>query len=355
MSSNNKQITLKDIASATGFSVNTVSRALRGKKDIGKETTEKIKRVASEMGYVNNMIASSLRLGYTNLRLGPAVTEVVQMGSSHSGTIAVILGDVSRNECGIMMREIEQHARFLGYSCFLYNTNDNDLLEREAIRMALHKGVEGIVLRSGSHEVDNIRLLKTQDLPFVLLGKKNPAVDADYVVCNEKMCGYAPAQHLISYGHKEILMIASASCPTERIEGYRRAHQDAGIAVNKGLIRSVVLDDSDCFDVVTEMIAGSVPFSAVMASDDVVAWRIWLELTKLGKKIPEDYSLASCEYVHSHILPPTSITSMNCFHEKMSVAAVDILAGKMRSGKREMSQVAVDPQIIYGDTVAMLH
>ncbi len=65
-----------DIAIRTGYSVHTVSRALRGKDDIAPETRNKISEIAREMGHVRNALALSLRVGYTN-------------------TIAVILGNVS--------------------------------------------------------------------------------------------------------------------------------------------------------------------------------------------------------------------------------------------------------------------
>ncbi len=52
-------VTLKDIAAKTGYSVNTVSRALRDKDDIAVETREMIQKTAQEMGHVSNTLAAS--------------------------------------------------------------------------------------------------------------------------------------------------------------------------------------------------------------------------------------------------------------------------------------------------------
>lgn len=57
------RVTLKDIARRSGYTVNTVSHALRGKSDISLEARRKIKALAREMGYMGNSLASSLRLG----------------------------------------------------------------------------------------------------------------------------------------------------------------------------------------------------------------------------------------------------------------------------------------------------
>ena len=47
-------VTLKDIAAKTGYSVNTVSRALRDKDDIAAPTREMIQKTAQELGHVSN-------------------------------------------------------------------------------------------------------------------------------------------------------------------------------------------------------------------------------------------------------------------------------------------------------------
>ena len=65
MAKDSGRVTLQDIARATGYTVNTVSRALKNKEDISRETCLQIQQVAREMGYVRNYIASSLRSGRT--------------------------------------------------------------------------------------------------------------------------------------------------------------------------------------------------------------------------------------------------------------------------------------------------
>ena len=43
------RITLRDVAGACGYTVNTVSRALKDKPDISRETCRKIQQVAREI------------------------------------------------------------------------------------------------------------------------------------------------------------------------------------------------------------------------------------------------------------------------------------------------------------------
>ncbi len=69
-----RYVRLKDIAERTGVSVNTVSRALKGKSDIGKETSKRIRKVVEELGYVPHAVAASLRSQNTAKTIGVIVT-----------------------------------------------------------------------------------------------------------------------------------------------------------------------------------------------------------------------------------------------------------------------------------------
>ena len=55
-----RRVTLKDIAEKTGFTVNTVSQALRGSPKLREETKAAIRAAAKELGYVHNALAGSL-------------------------------------------------------------------------------------------------------------------------------------------------------------------------------------------------------------------------------------------------------------------------------------------------------
>ncbi|GIN72069.1 LacI family transcriptional regulator [Bacillus sp. J14TS2] len=57
---------LKDIARAANVSVSTVSNVLNGRKNVGKETKDRILRLCEEMGYQPNIMGKSLKTGQTN-------------------------------------------------------------------------------------------------------------------------------------------------------------------------------------------------------------------------------------------------------------------------------------------------
>ena len=68
-------VRLKYIAEKANVSINTVSRALKGKSDIGRQTTEKIRKIAEELGYIPHITAASLR-SKTSSTIGVVITYI---------------------------------------------------------------------------------------------------------------------------------------------------------------------------------------------------------------------------------------------------------------------------------------
>ena len=57
-----KNVSLKEIASKVGVSVNTVSHALRDLPDISEGRKKKIRKIALEMGYMPNHVAQTMKI-----------------------------------------------------------------------------------------------------------------------------------------------------------------------------------------------------------------------------------------------------------------------------------------------------
>ena len=122
-----RRVTLKDIAEKTGFTVNTVSQALRGSPKLREETKAAIRAAAKELGYVHNALAGSLRSG-------------------SSRTIAIIVGDTSNLRFSIELHAFELAFRTLGYQVIVMNTDETAQYELDVAREQ-QRGAEDAVLR----------------------------------------------------------------------------------------------------------------------------------------------------------------------------------------------------------------
>ena len=220
-------VTLKDIAAATGFSANTVSRALSDKPDISEETKEIIRKKAEEMGYIANALASFLRSGV-------------------SRNISIIVGDISNPHFSVMVKEMQMLLQKKGYNSIIFNTEEKPEMERQAVTVSISQNVDGIIICPTPGGEANIGLLRHYGKPFVLIGrriKENPGdKKASYVICDDENSGYIATRCLLNKGHRRVLFLngpKEISSAAERLAGYRRALKEAGVPYDGRLVHTV--------------------------------------------------------------------------------------------------------------------
>ena len=208
-----QRVTMQDIARQTGYSVNTVSHALRNKDDISRDTRERIQRVAREMGYMGNQIASSLRSGRTR-------------------TLAVILGNMSNPFYGIMGDTIQDAAAARDYSLLFMCSRDRPDLEEQMVEAAVARRVDGILLFPTNESLRTVERLKSMGIPFVLMSRALGEGIADSVVCDEPQGAYLAVNHLIQSGRRKLAYLSNLRIVysyDKRLEGFNRACDEAGI------------------------------------------------------------------------------------------------------------------------------
>ena len=117
-----RPVTINDIAALTGVAASTVSRALNNPGRVNAATRERIEAAARELHYVPNSQARALTSGRT-------------------GTIAVLVSDVTNPFYFGMIRGTQQQLKAAGYAQLLIDTEDSgELEERDAAQDAALAG-----------------------------------------------------------------------------------------------------------------------------------------------------------------------------------------------------------------------
>lgn len=330
-----KRVTLKEIAQKTGFSINSVSHALKGKPDISEKTRELIVRTAREMGYVANLPAQSLRTGRTR-------------------TVAVLVSDISNPLFGIMVKEIEKLLGRRGYSLFVMNTDENEEAEERAIYSALGKHVDGLILCPTQKNPDILRLLSREGTPYVLIGRRfSQNTTADYIVWDDVQGGYEATSFLLSHGHRRILFIDGPACISsarERLEGYTRAFAQHGLSVDADLVAHIPLVGHDLRAVLDRAAATNGGFTAVFAFSDMLAWEAASLLEKQGYRIPEQVELIGFDDIQSQLPLPCGLSTVHTPKTRMAALAVDNLLRKMEGGPVNRLQTVIPTRLVLRDT-----
>lgn len=312
-----KRVTLRDIAKDTGFSANTVSRALKNREDISEKTRLAIQQRAAGMGYIADSVAGSLRSGSTR-------------------TIAVILGDVSNPHFGLLVREIEAEMFRHGYNTLIINTDEDESVELSAVIAAIGKRVDGIIICPTQKHTGCIDLMQKSGIPFILIGRRWEDRDTDYVVLDDVRGGYIATRNLMERGADRILFMNGPdhiSSSRERLKGYLTALKDAGYPVYPKLIRTAGIKSGECGKVLREAVSQGIDFNGILAFSDVVAFEILNELRKMGGQFTR-LPLASFDDIMQGLALPIPLDSIDSAEGSPAIIAADLLLQRMAQGHR---------------------
>ena len=325
----NKNITLKDIAESTGFTINTVSRALNDKEDISEATKSLIRKKADELGYIKNTAAGSLR-------------------SKKSKTIAVIVGDISNPFFGILVKEVEAFARQRNYNTFIINSEEDSTLEDLAIRSALERSVDGIILCPSQKKQNSVHLLQKLNFPFVLIGRYFDNINCDYVIADDKKGGYTATKYLVGKGHERILFLNGPryiSSANMRLQGYIAALEEFNIPYNPELVKEISITGNFLY-FMKQISESFINFTAVLAFSDMVAWEIIHIMNRLNYDINK-IEVVGFDNIQSNLLMPFPLTTINYDKQKMAQLAVEVLLSQIDNAEKQQPvHILLDTELI---------
>ena len=83
-----------------------------------------------------------------------------------------------------------------------------------------------------------VTFLQRHGLPFVLVDRYVPGMLANYVAANHRESSRLIVEELLRAGHRRVLIAVGLECTSmdERVQGYRDAHEEAGVRVDESLI-----------------------------------------------------------------------------------------------------------------------
>lgn len=307
------RVTMKDIALKSGFSINTISRALHDDGRLSKETRTKIKQISKALGYIPNHMASALRSGKSRI-------------------VAVIVNDLHNQHFTILLEDLNRELRELGYSMMTFCMQLNEALGEQLIRTSISLAVEGILYFPFHNNSAHIEILKRNHVPFVLIDRWIQGVEADCVRIDDFDAGYQAGKHLAELGHRRFLHLAgvlSSSSEIERIDGFTKALDEAGI--EPGSVRVVAWDALQEAIVNNTLQALLLPmdYTAIFSFSDELAYHILNELEKLHLSVPADVSVISIDHIRSSIPYLPQLTSIASQNSHIATSAVRTLLRRM--------------------------
>jgi len=336
-----KPISIRDVAEHAGVSIGTVSHALNGnaKARISKETQERIRSAALELGYRPNSLARSLWRGKTDT-----------VGFLVAGRRTAFYVDV----VNAAEKEIEGSGlRVL--SAFTAWTQDEDQRSQRQPSDAFGWPVDGIVL--WGPEFRNLEYYlgpHAADLPVVYLGSIRPD-DTEWVGFD----GYGGArhltEHLVSRGYRRIAYASAQEwepgCEDHRFVAYRDVCHEAGIAPRL-LLMEEGGETSTAGVTLGLAIARMLPSQrpdAVYCHNDLIAIGVMGGLRRAGLRVPEDVAVAGYDGLEVGQCLDIPLTTIRIPGDRIAERAVRIVKARL-SGEAQTSreQIVVPTELWVG-------
>lgn len=331
-----QKVTLKDIAEATGFSVNTVSRVLADKDDISTKTKAMIREKIAELGYIANASASFLRSGVSRV-------------------ISIIIGDISNPHFSVMVKEMQTLLQKKGYICIIFNTEENHSLELQAITTSISHNVDGVIICPTSMGHKNIQLLYKHRIPFVMIGRRFGKSNDLYVICDDENGGYMATKYLLEKGHRNILFLdgpKGISSSEDRLQGFRRALDEAGLIPKIEQVQTVPLTAEKAKMVIPKIFEKlrNCNYTAVLCFSDIIAWQLICYLEQKNIKVPEQCSVIGFDNVKFNY--PLQLTSVSSSKTTMAKKAVGLILQELTERKIPQNSIVLETHLVEGGTVA---
>lgn len=322
-----RRATMHDVAERAGVALSSVSRALSDHPDVSSKMRDRVKSVASELGYEPDLLAQSLRRGSTN-------------------TIGFVVRDIANPFFAEIANGSEHVLRRSGHSMLLTNSDGDIELEAEHTKVLRRRRVDGLILSLVSEtEGSTIDLLHSTNMSLVLLDREVEGVEAGSVLSDHYTGVRAAVNDLVSMGHRRIALISGSPTirPTrERIRGLTDAMADHGLAVDPGLILTGSFDADFARRETTGLLDASEPPTAVVTGGVQSTLGALEAMVDRGVIAGEDVAFVACDELRFFDVfrPPLSVVARN--PERIGAEAAKLLLGMNGGGRPHVVTVPTE-------------
>ena len=332
-----RRITINDIARECQTSKATVSYVINGRYNkVSQEMVEKVEKAVKDLGYVPSLSAKSLAGRGSNL-IGVIIPQMdvgeklVFDNPFYSEFLSGLEYCLRKAGCGVVLSVINNHNGF------------EEMIKKWNLDGAVVFGI------------DNDKMLDS-------LGKyKFPVLLIDSYITkpgyhrmnipDEEAC-YEATKFLL-HGAKEPIALVTGQYEKsrllqQRVNGYKRALQEAGCEVDTSLIYQGDITHAYGMEA-TEKILERHGVKKILATADILAYGILNQLQNQGKKIPEEYEVMGFDdtYQSRHMYPRVTTVGQNILQRGEKAGELIL---KIISGQHVEKENYMDFQIIKRDT-----
>lgn len=326
--------TIRDVASAVGVSVTTVSHALNGKGRVDAATRERVASTAARLGYRADRTARRLRTG-------------------RGGTLALLLPSVEPSVSEDELGALDYYLHVADAATRAAFASGHPVLLTPPLRTVedlRDLGVDGGVVCDPMRDDRRVELFDSLELPVVTIERDPARPERPWVVrADNEGNTRALLDHLAAAGAERIALLAAgggwgwAEETTEAYEQWCADHR------REPLVESVNLraDERSSHAAATRLLRRDRP-DAILSQADRFTTGVLSAALDLGLRIPEDLRVAAA--LDSHHARDADVTAIDLKPGAQAEAAIGLLLDRLAGAKRAEPLITDAELMVRGST-----
>ncbi|TDK39661.1 LacI family DNA-binding transcriptional regulator [Rhizobium deserti] len=296
--------TLQQVASRAGCSLATASRVLNRNGPVSDIMVRKVRRAAAELGY------------------RPASTVAGKGG--RRPVIGVLIPSITNPVFSSSLSSIENRMLVAGHGVLIAQSHYDPAREADAVAALLNDRPTGLILTLCDASAS--RLLSPSLPPTVLLNNMPTSSFPAAVTVNNHRAGRELTELLLGLGHRRILFVSGTFSASDRARARHEGYRLAMIEYDLDPLDAVQVPFVGGYDQL-DLSAALTAFSpsAIIASNDLLAFGVIGALRREGLAVPRDISVAGFDGIAIGRLMDPPLTTIEMPDASMGATAASLL------------------------------
>jgi LacI family transcriptional regulator len=242
--------TMREVAARAGVSLKTVSRVINRDRYVSDDARRRVEEAVAELQYVPNTLAQTFRQG-------------------RDPAIGVAVPDIADPFFAAVTHAVEQVARARGVAVLVTSLGRDGQNERAGVEALLARRLTGLISTPVAADQSYLRPWQA-NTEMIFIDRRPRRLTADSVVQDDHGGAYTATAHLVGHGHRRIAFIGDQVGITtiqRRLDGYRAALHDSGIADDPWLVRMAGANEERVAAEVHDLFEGQQAPTAIFCAD----------------------------------------------------------------------------------------
>jgi len=321
--------TLKELAKHLGLTKGTVSAVLNDSpyaRAIPQHTKDRIFAAARELNYHPNYFARTLR-------------------KKRTYTVGVICAEIGDAYGSVVISGIEKVLSDRHYFFVTVVHHHSEQLMKQYSDILKNRGSEGFIT------IDTT-LSDAPPLPTIAVSGHREIAGVTNIVLDHTHAAQSVLSHLQGLGHRDVAVIKGQPLSIDssaRWEALAEVARQMELGFRSELVVQLPGDDPSPqlgYTITKDLLSRKVPFTALVAYNDISAVGAIRAIKETGMRVPEDISIVGFDDIREAAYHLPSLTTVRQPMRKMGAMAAEALLDRLEGRNRHEGGILVEPELV---------